>query len=156
MNRLTIALSLMVLFPLAGCAKPSEEASTPEPVEIAVAPEQAPVSAPEPQPEPEPGIELPEGLPAVVHVFPKIKVTEVITINAGENQYEIKGETDSSTVQVLNYYIKYFRENGWEEDMLMEHEGNTVVSFKKDGILQYVDSVEGGYGCYVTITTGNV
>lgn len=155
MNRFSLLLlSTLALATIAGCSKPADEvskdASTPQ-TETATA---APTPAPTPVPEPKPQVALPEGLPAVVHVYPEIEVTEVNTLNAAELQFEIKGETSKSVVQVLNYYAKYFRDNGWEEDMLMEQPGNTVISFKKDGVLEYVESTEGGPGCRVTITTG--
>lgn len=143
---------------LAGCTQPAEaptaEASAPEVATPAPAAAE-PAPAPVPEPEPEPQIAMPDGLPAVVHVYPQVNVTEVTTVDAATNQFVIKGETRSSTVQVLNYYIDYFRKNAWEEDMIMEQHGNTVISFHKDGILQYVESNEGGPGSFVTITVGN-
>jgi len=161
MKRIVLTLfSAIALAAMAGCSKPADETATASPETetqlAAVEPpsQPAPAPAPEPKEEPKPQVALPEGLPAVVHVYPKMDITEVNTLNADEKQYEIKGESKSSVVDVLNYYAKYFRENGWEEDMLMEQPANTVISFKKDGILEYVESQEGGYGCYVTITTG--
>ena len=153
-----IAIAQLVLnVALAACSNPAGEPELPAPAEpVAAAPAPKPETAPVHEPQPKPAVALPEGLPALVHVWADITVTEANTLNAGENHYEIKGETRKSSAQVMNYYIRYFHEKGWEEDMIMEHEaGKTIVSFKKDGILQYVDSTEGGYGCYVTITTGN-
>ena len=156
-----LLLSVFALAILPGCSQSADDANestAAETEQVAAAPTPTPAPepapAPEPEPEPEPQIELPEGLPKIIHIHPEMTVTEANTLNAEELQFEIKGETRKSVVQVLNYYTKYFRDNGWEEDMIMEHEGNTVVSFSKDGVLQYVDSTEGGYGCYITITTG--
>jgi hypothetical protein len=153
-----VSLLLVALLGVAGCSKPAEAPSSGPSVDapaVSSAPSPTPAPQPASEPEPEPAVQLPAGLPSAVHVYAEIEVTEVNTLNADENQYEIKGKTLQSVVQVMNYYIRFFRENGWDEDMIMEHEGNTVVSFKKDGILQYIDSTEGGGGCFVTITTGN-
>lgn len=153
MSRSWFALVLISSSLISGCSKPAESPDSIAPVSA----NPAAVSTPEPPPAPaaEPAVALPEELPSAIHVWADIRVIEANTVNAGENKFEIKAETRKSIVQVMNYYIQYFRENGWEEDMIMEHEGNTVVSFKKDGILQYVDATEGGGGSYVTITTGN-
>jgi hypothetical protein len=69
-------------------------------------------------------------------------------------EYKVSGELRIGPAALLDYYVKYFQDNGWEEDMVMEQEGIVVVSFKKGGHLQYVDAREGGIGMKITITTG--
>lgn len=171
MNRPAWLLLPAVIAGSIGCSEPAQAPVHETPPPQAAAPEPAPnpVSAPAPapaspdapapvaapQPEPAPQVPLPEGLPAIVHIYPGLKITEATVIDAATNQFQIKGETDSRVNRVLDYYIKYFPENGWEEDMIMEQPGNTVISFKKDGILQYVESKEGGPGSLVTITIGS-
>jgi hypothetical protein len=147
--------SALALTMLAACSQPAEESAPEAPAKPAAAVEPTPAAQPQPAPEPEPKVALPEGLPKQVYIDPSITVTEANTLNAEENRYEIKGETSSNVAKVMKDYVKYFRENGWEEDMIMEQEINTVVSFKKDGLLQYVEADVGGPGSLVTITTGN-
>jgi hypothetical protein len=158
-----IMLSAMVLMAMAGCSKPAEapaEPATPD-TEAAV-PTEAPVSAPESAPavaESESAAEtaavvLPEGFKALYHVHPDMTLTSVETVNAETGEYKVSGELRIGPGALLNYYVKYFQDNGWEEDMVMEQEGTVVVSFKKDGHLQYIDAREGGIGMKIDITTG--
>ncbi len=156
MNRLALLLFPAVIIGSIGCSRPAEaptaEAPAPQ-AAVPAGPAPAPASAAETEPAPQ--VALPEGLPALVHIYPGLVITEATVIDAATNQFQITGETDSRVNRILDYYMKYFPENGWEEDMIMEQHGNTVISFKKDGILQYVESKEGGPGSIVTITIGN-
>ena len=117
------------------------------------------LGAPEPalaiEAAPEP-MALPEGFPEGVHLYPEMELTEVVVIDADELRYKVVGASRTSVDDVLEYYEKYFPENAWDEDMIMAQPGNTIISFTKDGLLQYVEAKEGGYGCYVTITTGRL
>lgn len=100
--------------------------------------------------------ELPEGFPKVVHIWPEIIVQSVEATNPDALQYKVEGMVAANPEEVLDYYTKYFRENGWTEDMVMVQEINSVVSFKKDGVLEYVEAEVGGIGSRVTITTGKI
>ncbi len=165
-KQLIVLFSLVLIAAIAGCSKPAEAPSEPAaasaataPVEELPAPQAAstPAAAPAAEPAPAaaaPSVTLPEGFTAHFHVNPEMTLTGVEILNADEAAYKVTGELRASTLEVLNYFVKYFRDNGWEEDMIMEQEGNTVVSFKKDGYLQYIDSHEGGIGAKITITTG--
>lgn len=165
-NLFIVVLSVVLIAAFAGCSKPAEEAAPSEtaaapaaataPAEELPAPQAAstPAAAPVTAVAAAPTVTLPEAFTAHFHVHPEMTLTAVETLNADEAAYKVTGELRASTLQVLNYFVKYFNDNGWEEDMIMEQEGNTVVSFKKDGYLQYVDTHEGGLGARITITTG--
>jgi len=155
-------LGVVMLAALAGCSKPAEAPAEPTtPTTEAAAPEvpaSPPVSAPtvaEAIPATESAaVALPEGFKALYHTHPDMTLTEVETINAETGEYKVSGELRIGPAALLDYYVKYFQGNGWEEDMVMEQEGIVVVSFKKDGHLQYIDAREGGIGMKITITTG--
>jgi hypothetical protein len=141
----------------AGCSRPSE--SAPPAPKTSAMPQAAPVSAPAPSSTPAPApaaaaVTLPEGFAKNFHVHPEMKVTGVETTDAAKAQYKVMGELRASAKDVMDYYVKYFQEHGWEEDAVMENKGYTVVSFKKDGYLEYVDAHEGGLGVVITISTG--
>lgn len=153
-------LGIAMVAALAGCSKPAETPTEPATTQTAAPevtaspPAAAPVSA-EPAPAAEPAaVTLPEGFTALYHVHPDMTLTEVETVNAETGEYKVSGELRIGPGALLDYYVKYFQDNGWEEDMVMEQEGIVVVSFKKDGHLQYVDAREGGIGMKITITTG--
>ncbi len=155
-----ILCALLFVAVMTGCAKPAEEAA-PTPAEASTpAPEPASTPAPAPAPEPaaeaKPAVVLPEGFAARFHVHPEMMLTSAETIDAAKGQYKVVGELRASAKEVLDYFVKYFQDNGWEEDAVMENEGTTVVSFKKDGYLEYIDSHEGGIGARITITTGQI
>lgn len=151
-------IAVVILGVAAGCSKPAEAPVGPE----AAAPQAEPTAAaPAPEPTPEPAasaepaaVVLPEGFAALYHVHPEMTLTEAETVNAETAEYKVSGELRIGPGALLNYYVNYFQQNGWEEDMVMEQEGTVVVSFKKDGHLQYVDAREGGIGMKITITTG--
>lgn len=152
--------AVVVLVAITGCSEPAEAPATP--ASEAVAPAEMPASQPAPAPvaaEPAAPAEsaavvLPDAFAALYHVHPDMTLSEVETINAETGEYKVSGELRIGPAGLLNYYVKYFQDNGWEEDMVMEQEGIVVVSFKKDGQLQYVDAREGGIGMKITITTG--
>lgn len=100
--------------------------------------------------------ELPEGFPEVVHIWPEIRVESVEALDADKLQYRVTGMVAANPEEVLDYYTDYFRENGWTEDMVMVQEVNSVASFKKDGVLEYVEAEVGGIGSNITITTGKI
>ncbi len=160
---------LLILFAVAlavaGCDRASgPEASSPEAsvpqAAAAPVPAAAPVAAPASTPPPavtpaaDPAVTLPEEFAKNFHTHPEMTVTAAETTDAAKMQYKVTGELRSSARDVMDYYVKYFQEHGWAEDAVMEQEGASVVSFKKDGYLQYVDTREGGIGVKITITTG--
>ncbi len=143
---------------LSGCSRPAEEPEAPEaetPVQTAVAPDLAPTPAAAEEPE-TPTVALPEGFTTRYHVHPDMTLTSVETVNAETAEYKVSGELRIGPGALLDYYVNYFQDNGWQEDMVMEQEGMVVVSFKKDGHLQYVGAREGGIGMKIDITTGQV
>lgn len=145
---------------LSGCSRPAEEPEATEaetPVQTAVAPDPAPTPPAETAAagEPEtPAVVLPEGFTTRYHVHPDMTLTSVETVNAETAEYKVSGELRIGPSALLDYYVNYFQDNGWQEDMVMEQEGIVVVSFKKNGYLQYVDAREGGIGMKIDITTG--
>ncbi len=155
MRLFSIVCVLAAAIAVAGCAKPADEPASPAAVDAAPAPQPAstPASA-EPTPAAKAEVALPEGFSAHFHVHPEMTVSSAETVDAAQGQYKVMGELRASSREVLDYFVKYFQDNGWEEDAVMEQEGNAVVSFKKDGYLQYVDTHEGGIGARITITTG--
>jgi predicted lipid-binding transport protein (Tim44 family) len=167
MKRFSIGLAVVALT-LGGCSKPADEAapaspamepkaaSTPAPAApVAAAPAPAqPAAAAAPVAEAKPVVSLPEGFSPRFHVHPQMTLTSAETIDAATGQYKVVGELKSSAKEMLDYFVKYFQDNGWEEDAVMEQKGETVVSFKKDGYLEYVVTHEGGIGVIITITTG--
>lgn len=168
MYRFSIGLAIVALG-LVGCSKPADETapapgaapaapaaeptsdSTPAPAPVA---EATPAAEPAPAAEAKPVVALPEGFSKLFHVHPQMTLTSAETIDAATGQYKVIGELKASAKDMLDYFSKYFTENGWEEDAIMEQKGETVVSFKKDGYLEYVVTHEGGIGVIITITTG--
>ncbi len=158
MRLFSIVCVLAAAIAVAGCAKPADEPASPAAVDAAPAPQPASTPAPAAPAEPTPAakaeVALPEGFSAHFHVHPEMTVSSAETVDAAQGQYKVMGELRASSREVLDYFVKYFHDNGWEEDAVMEQEGNAVVSFTKDGYLQYVDTHEGGIGAQITITTG--
>lgn len=161
---IVLVLSAVVVGSFSGCSKPAEEPEAAEPAtptQTATAPDPAPAAEPSAEPvaaeEPEESaVVLPEGFAARYHVHPDMTLTSAETVNAETSEYKVSGELRIGPGALLDYYVKYFQDNGWQEDMVMEQEGIVVVSFKKDGHLQYVDAREGGIGMKIDITTGQV
>ena len=78
------------------------------------------------------------------------------TKDAATNQFTVVGHAPMDEVKVMEWYANRWNELGWDEDMLMEQHGNTIVSYIKDGLVVVVDSVPAPGGSRVTMTTGNV
>jgi len=154
MGFVALALGAMI----AGCS-PAEDAAPPGPAQeepgvsngldvdegaIDVVPVEPETEAPaEPQ---KVTLELPEGFPKVVHIWSEIIPEEVETIDASKKQFKVTGTVPANPA--------WFRDNGWEEDMIMVQEVNGIVSFHTDEVLQYIEAEVGGIGSNVTITTG--
>ena len=132
----------------AGCGGGDDATATEETPAASVETAQA-------EPEPEP-IPLPAGFPEVVPLFPGMEITEAEVIDADKAMFRVVAATKSTFEDVLEHYEKTFREAGWAEDMSMVQEGMAIISASKDGFMVTVESQEGGLGCYITYTTGNL
>ena len=148
MNPMLAALMCLAIVGCGGGDEPAEEAVS----ETAAAPKM-PAAPAEPEPEP---IPLPDGYPEAASVFPGLEITSAEVLDAEKIMYKVTGATTKTFDDVLEYYEKYFADGGWEEDMIMTQPDQAIISFSKDGLLVAVEAMEGGLGCYVTITTGAI
>ena len=141
----------LVCSTLAACG--GDDAAVDETTEAADAPQA--VAQDEPEPEPEP-IPLPEGFPESVPMLEGLEITSAEVVDAGKGMFKVVCASTLTIDAVLEHYEAVFSEGGWTEDMSMANEGMTIISATKDGLLVTVESHEGGLGCFVTITTGNL
>lgn len=162
---LTAVVAVVSMGALVGCS-PSEPAQDTNEEETAVsdglevdesAIDVIPVEpeTPAPAETEEAALEMPEGFPEDIHVWSEIILEDAEVIDADANQFRLSGTVPANPEEVVDYYEEWFRDNGWEEDMIMVQETNGVVSFHTDTLLQYVEAEVGGLGSIVSITTGN-
>lgn len=143
--------ALICLAMVAGCGGGDEPAD--ETVTETTSAEDAAAAPAEPEPE---LISLPEGFPEAASILPGLEITSAEELDAEKIMYRVTGATTKNVESVLNYYEKYFTDGGWTEDMVMLQPNQAIISFSKDGLLVAVEAMEGGLGCYVTITTGAI
>ncbi|PCJ58250.1 MAG: hypothetical protein COA73_10080 [Candidatus Hydrogenedentota bacterium] len=145
-NLLASVLIIGLVSGLTGCGGGSDEAvpDAPEAVEETAASTESDTST----------VSLPEGLPQAVPILPGLVITESEVLNADLKQFRIKGDSEMDVDQVLDYYLKLFEAEGWEEDSVMAQPANIICSFIKDGLLVFVDANTGGIGSIVEIITG--
>ena len=111
-------------------------------------------AAPAAEVDAEPAIELPDGFPEEVPLPPGFAITDAQVLDADQKQYSITGDSKMDVDAVLDFYLKAFEKDGWEEDSVMTQKANIVCSFIKDDLLVFVEANTGGIGTIVQVITG--
>lgn len=145
---------------LAACGGGGEEETVTEPEAAAVVerptPLREPASAEEPVAENETSVALPDGFPKIIPMIEGFIVESVDTKDAATNQFTVIGLAPLDEVKLMDWYVAEWTKLGWEEDMLMEQKGYTIVSYSKDNLLVVIESIPAPGGCRSTITTGTL
>ncbi len=151
---------LVIAVTLAACGGGGEEETVTEPEAMAVVerptPAREPASAEEPVPEIEASVALPDGFPKIIPMIEGFIVESVETIDAATNQFKVIGLAPKDEVKLMDWYVEKWTKLGWEEDMLMEQKGYTIVSYTKDNLVVVIESIPAPGGCRSTITTGTL
>lgn len=161
------ALSLVVLaFAACGGSDETPEYETPPeapppaalPEETAALPEES--AAPEPEASPEAAAEedpeavsLPADFPEALPLIEGFTVKTVAPLEGGQTGYTVTGHAPMDEVAVMNWYVRKWKELGWQEDMLMEQHANTIVGYHIDNLFVMVDSSPAPGGANLIITT---
>lgn len=157
--RVTVLSSIIVTFAACGGREETPEFDTPpEAPPPAPLPEETPapeaVSPPEEPAEAEPVAgTLPDDFPDAVPLIEGFTVKTVAPLEGDSPGYTVTGHAPMDEVAVMNWYLRRWKELGWEEDMLMEQEANTIIGYHLDDLFVMVDSSPARGGANLTITT---